>query len=80
MNGALIAIGLRNGALQATALASAGRIGVVEEIATHPSVDAIVIRTADGRALEQPLVPAFVARVSVAEKLIELSSLDGLIS
>lgn len=56
-----------------------GELGTVVEIATHPSVDAIVIRTADGRSLEQPLVPAFVARVSVEEKLIELSSLDGLI-
>ena len=56
-----------------------GDIGTVIEIATHPSVDALVIRTADGRTLEQPLVPAFVARVSVAEKLIELSTLDGLL-
>lgn len=56
-----------------------GEIGTVIEIATHPSVDAIVIRTADGRTLEQPLVPAFVARVSVTEKLIELSTLDGLL-
>ncbi len=66
--------------LGAKVLGPDGEIGVVEQIATHPSVDAIVIRTADGRSLEQPLVPAFVARVSVAEKLIELSSLEGLIS
>ncbi len=57
-----------------------GEIGTVVEIATHPSIDAIVIRTADGRTLEQPLVPDWIARVSVAEKLIELSTLDGLIS
>jgi 16S rRNA processing protein RimM len=56
-----------------------GEIGTVVEIATHPSVDAIVIRTADGRTLEQPLVPAFVSRVSVPEKLVELSTLEGLI-
>lgn len=56
-----------------------GEIGTVIEIATHPSVDALVIRTADGRTLEQPLVPAFVAKVSVAEKLVELSTLDGLL-
>ncbi|HYQ16993.1 MAG TPA: ribosome maturation factor RimM, partial [Polyangiaceae bacterium] len=57
-----------------------GEIGTVIEIATHPSVDSLVIKTADGRTVEQPLVPAFVARVSVAEKLIELSTLDGLLS
>jgi 16S rRNA processing protein RimM len=56
-----------------------GEIGTVIEIATHPSVDALVIRTPDGRTLEQPLVPAFVARVSVADKLVELSTLDGLL-
>jgi ribosomal 30S subunit maturation factor RimM len=56
-----------------------GEVGVVVEIATHPSVDALVIRTPDGRTLEQPLVPAFVARVSVSEKLVELSTLDGLL-
>ncbi len=56
-----------------------GEVGTVIEIATHPSVDSLVIRTPDGRTLEQPLVPAFVARVSVAEKSIELSTLDGLL-
>jgi 16S rRNA processing protein RimM len=57
-----------------------GEIGTVIEIATHPSVDALVIQTPDGRKLEQPLVPGFVARVSVAEKLVELSTLDGLLA
>lgn len=57
-----------------------GEIGTVVEIATHPSVDALVIETPDGRTLEQPLVPGFVARVSVAEKLVELSTLDGLLA
>lgn len=56
-----------------------GEIGTVVEIATHPSIDALVIKTSDGRTLEQPLVPDWVARVSVAEKLIELSTLEGLI-
>lgn len=56
-----------------------GDIGTVVEIATHPSVDALVIRTSDGRTLEQPLVPDWIARVSVAEKLVELSTLEGLI-
>ncbi len=56
-----------------------GEVGTVIEIATHPSIDALVIRTADGRTLEQPLVPDWIARVSVAEKLVELSTLEGLI-
>jgi 16S rRNA processing protein RimM len=57
-----------------------GEIGVVVEIVTHPSVDALVIKTADGRTLEQPLVPDWIARVSVADKLVELTTLEGLIS
>lgn len=56
-----------------------GDVGTVIEIATHPSVDALVIRTADGRTVEQPLVPDWILRVSVAEKLVELSTLEGLI-
>jgi 16S rRNA processing protein RimM len=56
-----------------------GEIGTVVEIATHPSVDSLVIRTSDGRTLEQPLVPGWISRVSVAEKLVELSTLEGLI-
>jgi ribosomal 30S subunit maturation factor RimM len=55
-------------------------VGTVVEIATHPSIDALVIETPDGRKLEQPLVPDWIARVSVAEKLVELSTLEGLIS
>jgi 16S rRNA processing protein RimM len=57
-----------------------GEVGTVVEIATHPSIDALVIKTPDGRTLEQPLVPDWIARVSVADKLVELSTLDGLIS
>ena len=57
-----------------------GEVGTVIEIATHPSIDALVIKTPDGRTLEQPLVPDWIARVSVADKLVELSTLEGLIS
>lgn len=57
-----------------------GEIGTVVEIVTNPSVDSVVIHTADGKRLEQPLVDDWIARVSVAEKLIELSTLDGLIT
>jgi 16S rRNA processing protein RimM len=57
-----------------------GEVGTVIEIATHPSIDALVIRTPDGKTVEQPLVPDWIARVSVAEKLVELATLEGLIS
>jgi len=57
-----------------------GEVGTVVEIATHPSIDALVIKTPDGKTVEQPLVPDWIARVSVAEKLVELSTLEGLIS
>jgi 16S rRNA processing protein RimM len=56
-----------------------GEIGTVVEIVTHPSIDSIVIETPDGKTLEQPLVPDWIARVSVAEKLVELATLEGLI-
>lgn len=65
--------------LGATVLGPEGEVGTVIEIATHPSVDAIVIQTPDGRTVEQPLLPAFVERVSVADKQIVLSTLDGLL-
>jgi 16S rRNA processing protein RimM len=57
-----------------------GELGTVTEIATHPSVDSLVIKTHDGRTVEQPLLDEWVLRVSVSERLVELSSLDGLIS
>ncbi len=57
-----------------------GDLGVVIEIATHPSVDSIVIEALDGRKLEQPLLDDFIERVSVKEKLVVLSSLEGLLS
>jgi 16S rRNA processing protein RimM len=56
-----------------------GEIGTVTEIATHPSVDALVIATPDGRTVQVPLVDDWIERVSVADKLVKLSSLDGLI-
>ena len=66
--------------LGAKVIGPEGEVGVVVEIATHPSIDALVIRTPDGRSLEQPLVPDWIKRVSVAEKLVELATLEGLIS
>lgn len=56
-----------------------GELGTVTQIATHPTVDALVITTTDGRTLEQPLVPEWISRVSVGEKRVELTTLAGLI-
>jgi 16S rRNA processing protein RimM len=56
-----------------------GDLGTVVEIATHPSVDSIVIETPAGGRVEQPLLDDFVERVSIPEKLVVLSSLDGLL-
>jgi 16S rRNA processing protein RimM len=63
----------------ATVTGPEGEVGTVIEIVTHPSVDSLVIRTPDGRTLEQPLVPDWIKRVSVDERLVELSTLEGLI-
>ena len=57
----------------------AGPLGVVQSIATHPTVDALVIATPDGRVLEQPLDDHWIERVSIQERLVILRTLDGLI-
>ena len=57
----------------------AGLLGVVQSIATHPTVDALVIATPDGRVVEQPLDDHWIERVSIQERLVVLRTLDGLI-
>jgi 16S rRNA processing protein RimM len=57
----------------------AGEIGEVVEIRSHPSVDCLVIRTASGSLLEQPMVLPWLERVDVAERCVYLSGRDGLI-
>jgi 16S rRNA processing protein RimM len=63
----------------AQVLAPTGPIGRVRAVRTHPTVDTLVISAPDGRELEQPLLPVWVARVNVEAGIIELSSTDGLI-
>lgn len=53
------------------------RIGEVVGILAYPSVSAVRIRDEEGGFWEVPLVDAFVARVSPAEKLVELVTLEG---
>jgi 16S rRNA processing protein RimM len=57
----------------------AGLVGEVVEIQVHPSIDSVLVRTPDGKLLEQPLSAPWLARVDVEAKLIELESCDGLI-
>lgn len=54
-------------------------VGSVVELRTHPSVDAVIIRKENGKLVEQVLAEPWIARVDTAEKLVELSSLEGLI-
>lgn len=57
----------------------AGRVGRVVEIAVHPSLDAAVIETPDGRRLEQPLMDHWIERVDLESNQLVLSTLEGLI-
>lgn len=56
-----------------------GSVGTVIEVALHPTVECIVIRTAAGKRIEQPLLEPWVEAVDVANKQIRLRTLDGLI-
>jgi 16S rRNA processing protein RimM len=56
-----------------------GPVGTVVEIRVHPSVDTLVVSTADGRTLEQPLAEPWVSNVDADAGLVELSTTDGLI-
>ena len=55
-----------------------GEVGEVTGIASHPTVDVIVLRLLDGTSAEQPLSQPWLDSVDVAERRVLLSSLDGL--
>ena len=55
------------------------RIGRVTGVRPDPSVDTALIALKDGRAVELPLVDAFVGRVDTTGRRLELASEDGLI-
>jgi 16S rRNA processing protein RimM len=63
----------------AKVLGPEGEIGVVTEIASHPTVDVIVVRLADGTSAEQPLSEPWLSSVDVPARQVILHSLDGLI-
>jgi 16S rRNA processing protein RimM len=56
-----------------------GPVGQVVEVQMYPSVDAIVIESADGARFEQPLLDEWIARVEVRARRVDLVSRDGLI-
>ena len=56
-----------------------GRVGEVVGVVVNPSIDSLRIRLEDGRLVEQPLGPPWVARVEAEKARIELASLDGFI-
>ncbi len=62
-----------------TVRAPGGELGVVEQVVSHPSVDSLLIRTPEGRRIEQPILDEWIERVSVEDRLVVLSSEDGLI-
>lgn len=55
-----------------------GEVGEVVSVASHPTVDVIVLRLRDGRSAEQALSAPWLESVDVAARRIVLSSLDGL--
>lgn len=55
------------------------RIGTVKEIVTYPSVEAVLVGADDGAGdWEVPLTEAFVERVDVPSKRVDLVTLEGL--
>ena len=62
----------------AKVLGPAGEIGEVTAIASHPTVDVIVLRLTDGSSAEQALAEPWLSSVDVAAHQVILNSLDGL--
>lgn len=54
-------------------------VGSVTEIACHPSVDSLVIRTPEGEVLEQPLLDHWLKEVDISKRRVVLNDRDGLI-
>jgi 16S rRNA processing protein RimM len=62
----------------AKVLGPEGEVGEVTGIASHPTVDVIVVRLADGTSAEQALSEPWLTSVDVVAHQVILSSLDGL--
>jgi 16S rRNA processing protein RimM len=62
----------------AEVIAPDGPVGRVVEVRVNPSVDSLLIESADGRRLEQPLAPSFIARLDAGARRVYLANRDGL--
>jgi 16S rRNA processing protein RimM len=56
-----------------------GKVGEVLNVSVNPSVNSVQVKLADGRVADVPLLPHWVERVSIEERVLELATLDGLI-
>jgi 16S rRNA processing protein RimM len=56
-----------------------GKLGEVLDVSVNPTVSSVSVKLADGRVADVPLLPHWVRRVSVEERVLELATLDGLI-
>jgi 16S rRNA processing protein RimM len=54
--------------------------GEVVEVRTHPTLDSIVIRTSDGKLVEQPLTEPWLESVDAGAGEVTLANLDGVIA
>ena len=63
----------------ARVISPAGEVGEIVEVRVHPSVDTAVVRDADGRTRELPLVEAWLDEVDLEARLVRISSEDALV-
>ena len=59
--------------------APSGLVGEVVEVRPYPSVDVILVRTPEGKLVEQPLAEPWLESVDTPGGCVRLSSTDGLI-
>jgi 16S rRNA processing protein RimM len=65
-------------ALGAKVIAPEGELGIVRDVRTYPTVDALVVRAKDeGKDWEVPLVEAIVQSVDLDAGVVTLRTLDG---
>lgn len=54
------------------------RVGRVEELVTYPTVDALRVVADDGSSLEVPLTDAYVAKVDLGARVVEIVTLEDI--
>ncbi len=59
-------------------LTSGEPVGEVTELVSYPTCDVLVVVRPDGKRLEVPMQPAYVAKVDAEHGLVELVTVDGL--